>query len=52
MSKPPRIRVCIEFSFKISKIIRIPSRWITWILLVICFVLAHGLGHLPVHWAA
>ena len=52
MSKPPSIRVSIEFSYKVSKIFRIPPHWATWILLLICFVLTRGLGHLPVHWAA
>ncbi|HEX7163962.1 MAG TPA: hypothetical protein VF223_22325 [Trebonia sp.] len=49
MSKPPRIRVSIEVSYKLSRVFRIPPHWTPWILLLICLVLTRGLGHLPIH---
>lgn len=52
MSKSPRIRVSIEFSYKVSKVFKFPPHWILWILLLACFALAHGLGHFPAYPAA
>jgi hypothetical protein len=52
VSKSPRIRVSIEFSCKVSRVFQLSPRWIPWILLLVCFVLTHGLGHLPAYPAA
>lgn len=52
MSKPPSIRVSLEASCKFTKVFRIPPHWTPWILFLVCLVLTHGLGHLPVHPAA
>lgn len=53
MRKPERpcVKVRVEIKFRLLAALRVSPHWAGWALLMI-YLLAHGQGHLPVHWAA
>lgn len=47
-----RIRMLVEIRIKVSGSLRVTPHWIAWAILLICYLLTHGLGNLPVHWGS
>jgi hypothetical protein len=47
-----RIKVLVEISIKVTGSLTITPHRIAWAILLLYWLLTHGLGNLPVHWAA